>query len=103
MRRLQVSFDAHHNGMAGRQVPWTRYARNRRCAPWSWEGMDDQAVTLASIGKEAEATPIFTTVFAREPQWAELLGRLPAAGLFPNDAALLRRIQALAPRPRERF
>ena len=66
--------------------------------------MDDHAVTLASIGKEAEATPIFTTtVFAREPQWAELLGRMPAAGLFPKDAALIRRIQALAPRPRGRY
>jgi uncharacterized Ntn-hydrolase superfamily protein len=56
------------------------------------------AVTLASIGREAEAAPIFTAVFASEPIWAELLARLPAAGLFPNDAALLARIRALAPR-----
>jgi uncharacterized Ntn-hydrolase superfamily protein len=54
------------------------------------------AVTLASIGREAEARPIFTAVFAKEPQWAELLGRLPAAGLFPADAALIARIRALA-------
>ena len=45
--------------------------------------------TLASIGREAEAAPIFTAVFAKEPQWVELLGRLPAAGLFPDDAALI--------------
>ena len=57
------------------------------------------AVTLASIGREREAAPIFTAVFTKEPQWAELLGRLPAAGLFPDDAALIRRIQALSPRP----
>lgn len=57
------------------------------------------AVTLASIGREAEAAPIFTAVFAREPQWVELLGRLPAAGLFPDDAALLGRIRALARQP----
>ena len=24
-----------------------------------------------------------------EPRWAELLRRLPAAGLFPNDAAVI--------------
>jgi uncharacterized Ntn-hydrolase superfamily protein len=57
------------------------------------------AVTLASIGREADAAPIFTAVFAKEPQWVELLGRLPAAGLFPDDAALLSRIRALARRP----
>lgn len=57
------------------------------------------AVTLASIGREPEATPIFRAVFAEEPVWAELLGRLPAAGLFPNDPALIARIRALAPKP----
>ena len=56
------------------------------------------AVTLASIGREAEAAPIFAAVFAREPQWADLLTRLPAAGLFPDDAALIARIRALAAR-----
>ncbi len=55
------------------------------------------AVTLASIGREAEAAPIFKAVFAKEPIWSELLERLPAAGLFPNDPALLKRIQALRP------
>jgi uncharacterized Ntn-hydrolase superfamily protein len=54
------------------------------------------AVTLASIGREAEAAPIFKAVFAKEPLWLEMLDRLPAAGLFPNDAALLARIKSLA-------
>ncbi len=53
------------------------------------------AVTLASIGREAEAAPIFKAVFAKEPVWADLLPRLPAAGLFPNDPALIARIQKL--------
>jgi uncharacterized Ntn-hydrolase superfamily protein len=53
------------------------------------------AVTLASIGREAEAAPIFEAVFAKEPVWADLLPRLPAAGLFPNDPALIARIQKL--------
>lgn len=55
------------------------------------------AVTLAAIGREADAAPIFRSVFAKEPIWAELLERLPAAGLFPNDAALIKRIQSLRP------
>ena len=53
------------------------------------------AVTLASIGREAEAAPIFKQVFAKEPIWADLLLRLPAAGLFPNDKALIDRIRSL--------
>jgi len=53
------------------------------------------AVTLASIGREAEAAPIFKKVFAKEPIWADLLPRLPAAGLFPNDPALIERIRKL--------
>jgi len=53
------------------------------------------AVTLASIGREAEASAIFRQVFAKEPVWAELLPRLPAAGLFPNDPALIERIRRL--------
>jgi uncharacterized Ntn-hydrolase superfamily protein len=53
------------------------------------------AVTLASIGREAEAAPIFRQVFAKEPLWRELLPRLPPAGLFPNDPALIERIRTL--------
>jgi uncharacterized Ntn-hydrolase superfamily protein len=53
------------------------------------------AVTLASIGREAEAALIFRAVFAKEPVWAELVPRLPAAGLFPNDPALIERIRKL--------
>ncbi len=53
------------------------------------------AVTLASIGREADAAPIFKAVFAKEPVWADLVPRLPAAGLFPNDPALIERIRKL--------
>jgi uncharacterized Ntn-hydrolase superfamily protein len=73
------------------------YAASARIAPEIVELPFWQAVTLASIGKEAEAAPIFTAVFAKEPIWAELLERLPAAGLFPDDKALIARIQKLKP------
>ena len=55
------------------------------------------AVTLVSIGREAEARKLFTAVFEREPVWADLVPRLPAAGLLPDDRALIARIVALKP------
>jgi uncharacterized Ntn-hydrolase superfamily protein len=75
------------------------YAASARLAPEIVELPFWQAVTLASIGKEAEAAPIFKAVFAKEPIWADLLERLPAAGLFPDDQPLIGRIKALRPAP----
>jgi uncharacterized Ntn-hydrolase superfamily protein len=72
------------------------YAAASTLAPEIVELTFWHAVTLASIGREAEAAPIFKAVFAKEPLWLEMLARLPAAGLFPNDPALLGRIRALA-------
>jgi uncharacterized Ntn-hydrolase superfamily protein len=71
------------------------YEAASRLAPEIVELPFWHAVTLASIGREAEAAPIFKAVFAKEPVWADLLSRLPAAGLFPNDAALIERIRKL--------
>jgi uncharacterized Ntn-hydrolase superfamily protein len=71
------------------------YRAASRLAPEIAELPFWHAVTLASIGREAEAAPIFKAVFAKEPVWADLLQRLPAAGLFPNDPALINRIRAL--------
>jgi uncharacterized Ntn-hydrolase superfamily protein len=76
------------------------YAAASRIAPEIQELPFWHAVTLASIGRESEAAPLFRAVFAKERQWVELLARLPAAGLFPDDPALIKRIQALAPRRR---
>ena len=73
------------------------YAAASKLAPEIVELPFWHAVTLASIGREAEAAPIFKAVFAKEPVWADLLTRLPAAGLFPNDPALMERIRRLRP------
>jgi uncharacterized Ntn-hydrolase superfamily protein len=75
------------------------YEAASRLAPEIVELPFWHAVTLAAIGRESDAAPIFKAVFAKEPIWAELLERLPAAGLFPNDPALIKRIQALSPKP----
>jgi uncharacterized Ntn-hydrolase superfamily protein len=53
------------------------------------------AVTLAGNGRLAEAKPIFADVFAKEPRWRELVLRLPAAGLLPDDPKLVQEIVAI--------
>ncbi|MCM3880149.1 MAG: DUF1028 domain-containing protein [Vicinamibacterales bacterium] len=73
------------------------YAAASALAPQILELPFWHAVALASIGREADAAPIFKAVFAKEPIWADLLARLPAADLFPDDAALIARIQRLKP------
>jgi uncharacterized Ntn-hydrolase superfamily protein len=53
------------------------------------------AVTLADLGRVDEAMPIFKDVFARNPDWAALLSRLPRVGLLRDDPEMMRRILAL--------
>jgi uncharacterized Ntn-hydrolase superfamily protein len=50
------------------------------------------AAALATAGRLDEARPLFAEVFAREPRWRELVPRLPAAGLLPDDAGLVAKI-----------
>lgn len=52
------------------------------------------AVTLADMGRVDDALPIFRDVFARDPNLALLVQRLPAAGLLKDDAAMMARILA---------
>jgi uncharacterized Ntn-hydrolase superfamily protein len=52
-----------------------------------WHG-----VALAAEGSEQEAISILRPVFAARPGFAELLERLPAAGLFPEDGQLIARL-----------
>ncbi len=54
-----------------------------------WHG-----VTLADLGRVDEALPILRDVFARNPDWATLLPRLPQAGLLRDDPEMMRRILA---------
>jgi uncharacterized Ntn-hydrolase superfamily protein len=100
--RLQRAYGHANRGdelMTAKQVPdaLREYQAASALAPEIVELPFWHAVTLASIGREAEASPIFRAVFAKEPVWADLLERLPAAGLFPNDRALIDRIRALRP------
>jgi Flp pilus assembly protein TadD len=51
-------------------------------------------VSLAAGGKVDEARRVLALAFAVHDGWAELLRRLPAAGLFPDDPALLAELLA---------
>jgi len=53
------------------------------------------AVTLAGAGELEEALPMFEKAFAMWPKWRELLPRLPASGLLPDDPELLSKILAV--------
>lgn len=53
------------------------------------------AIALATHGDVEKAAPMFREVFAADPAWAELVTRLPAAGLIPDTDeghALVKRI-----------
>ena len=47
---------------------------------------------LFMAGEAPEALALLRDAFAREPQWAELVPRLAAVGLMPDDPGLLKYI-----------
>lgn len=57
--------------------------------PTFWYG-----VSLATAGKVEQARTVLAPVFATHDGWAELLRRLPDAGMFPEDPTLLARLLA---------
>jgi uncharacterized Ntn-hydrolase superfamily protein len=52
-----------------------------------WHG-----VALAANGREEEAARVLRRTFDAHAGWVELLKRLPAAGLFPDDGELIARL-----------
>jgi uncharacterized Ntn-hydrolase superfamily protein len=60
-----------------------------------WHG-----VTLAADGREGEARELLAQAYGAGDGWRELLRRLPAAGLLPDDSALIERLAG--PREAER-
>jgi uncharacterized Ntn-hydrolase superfamily protein len=49
-------------------------------------------ISLASVGKVDEALPYLRRANAVDARWARLVPRLPAAGLLPDDKALIDRL-----------
>lgn len=101
--RYHRAYDHMENGDAcSTQRDWDcavrEYGEAEKLLPDQVEIVFWHAVTLVTSGRVEDSLPLFRKVFAREPKWAELLGRLPAADLFPNDPQLIARIRALAPK-----
>ena len=68
------------------------YSSAEELVPDSHEMIFWHAATLAAEGRVDEALPLFERAFALWPLWRELVQRLPAAGLLPDDPALMARI-----------
>ncbi|MGH7629494.1 MAG: DUF1028 domain-containing protein [Gemmatimonadales bacterium] len=49
-------------------------------------------ISLAAARREREAIPYLARAYAVHPQWADLIPRLPDAGLLPQDQALVKRL-----------
>jgi uncharacterized Ntn-hydrolase superfamily protein len=70
----------------------SEYAAAHRAQPDNGELAFWHGVALAASGREEEARPLLRQAFDLHPGWAELLRRLPAAGLFPGDQDLIARL-----------
>lgn len=68
------------------------YAAAEALVPDSHEMIFWHAATLAGAGRVEESLPIFARAFALWPQWRELIPRLPASGLLPDDPELIEKI-----------
>ena len=51
-------------------------------------------ISLVTAGREREAMPYLARAYAVHPAWADLLPRLPDAGLLPRDKPLVARLVA---------
>jgi uncharacterized Ntn-hydrolase superfamily protein len=68
------------------------YEAAHRAQPENLELAFWYGLALAGKGREEEAIRILRAPFQAHPGWAELLKRLPAAGLAPDDPELLARL-----------
>ncbi len=68
------------------------YSGAEALVPDSHEMVFWHAATLAADGKVDESLPLFKKAFDKWPLWRELVQRLPAAGLLPDDPQLMEKI-----------
>jgi uncharacterized Ntn-hydrolase superfamily protein len=102
--RYHRAYDHMENGdSCSTQKDWNcavrEYGEAEKLLPDQMEVVFWHAVTLVTSGHVEDSLPLFRKVFSREPKWAELLGRLPDADLFPRDPQLIARIKAQAAKP----
>ncbi len=68
------------------------YGEAAKLAPDNLELAFWQGVSLINVGRDAEGIAIIKPVVERDPNWKELLGRLPRSGLLRVDDARLGKI-----------
>ena len=68
------------------------YSAAEALVPDSHEMVFWHAATLAGAGLVDESLPLFEKAFAMWPKWRELVTRLPASGLLPDDPELMAKI-----------
>lgn len=68
------------------------YGAAEALVPDSHEMVFWHAVTMAGAGQIEQALPLFEKAFSLWPKWRELVPRLPASGLLPDDPELLAEI-----------
>jgi len=75
-----------------REGAWREVAAAEAYAPDNVEIKFWKAIALAEAGREDEARTLLEAAYRRNPDWAELLRRLPAVGLAPADPELIERL-----------
>ena len=68
------------------------YTKAEEMMPNSHEAVFWHAATLAAGGYVDDSLPLFAKAFEMWPGWRELVPRLPASGLLPDDKAILDKI-----------
>jgi uncharacterized Ntn-hydrolase superfamily protein len=100
LRRLLVLHGAYRRAEAGDELAaagdtdgaLAEYEAAHRAVPENAELAFWHGVALAANGRDDEAAPILRRAFQAHAGWTELLERLPAAGLFPDDPELIARL-----------
>jgi uncharacterized Ntn-hydrolase superfamily protein len=100
LRRLQSLRRAYQRVDVGDQLAaagdvegaLAEYEAAHRSQPDNLELAFWHGVALAASGREDDAAPIMRRAFEAHAGWIELLKRLPAAGLFPDDGELIARL-----------
>ena len=92
--RLMNEGDEHMtNGEVEKAV--IAYSGAEALVPGSHEMIFWHAATLAAAGRVDESLPLFGKAFDMWPLWRELVQRLPASGLLPEDPELMEKILAV--------
>jgi tetratricopeptide (TPR) repeat protein len=100
LRRLVEMRRAYGRADAGDQLAaageldaaLVEYEAAHRSQPDNHELAFWHGVALAASGRKDEAAPMLRQAFDAHAGWVELLKRLPAAGLFPDDGELIARL-----------